>query len=111
MLYIVEVRRIGGDLIAAMTEMRTWLDHQHIEPDAFRHSSGGAGITFRVDFKAETAAAAFARAFDGRIVGLQPSHAGEHALWPSGLAAGADAAERRAPRAAANEPRVTADAE
>jgi hypothetical protein len=34
----VKVRRAGG-LIAAMAEMRDWLDVQKIAPDLFRHSS------------------------------------------------------------------------
>jgi hypothetical protein len=84
MVFTVEVRLIGGDLVTSMSHMRTWLDHQRIEPDAFRHSSGGAGITFRVDFKLENDAAAFARAFGGRLVGL-PAHR-EASLWASHLA-------------------------
>ena len=63
--------------------MRTWLDHQHVEPDAFRHSSGGAGIAFRVDFKLESEAAAFARAFGGRLLGLPIATHCEAPLWPS----------------------------
>lgn len=83
MLYTVEVRLIGGDMTTSMTHMRTWLDHQRIEPDAFRHSSGGAGITFRVDFKSETEAMAFGRAFGGRMIGLPASVPGAAALWPT----------------------------
>jgi hypothetical protein len=83
MLYTVEVRLIGRDLVASMTEMRTWLDHQRVEPDAFRHSAGGAGITFRVDFKREPEAMDFARAFSGRIVGMPTWEADEaRTLWP-----------------------------
>ena len=83
MLYTVEVRLIGGDLITAMSHMRTWLDHRRVQPDAFRHSSGGAGITFRVDFKLEEEALAFARSFGGRLVGL-PAANHRPALWSSG---------------------------
>jgi hypothetical protein len=83
MLFTVEVRLIGGDLITSMTHMRTWLDHQRVEPDAFRHSAGGAGITFRVDFKLEFEAVAFARAFGGRLVGLPIVTHREGSLWPS----------------------------
>jgi len=92
MLYTVEVRLIGGEFIAFMAQMRTWLDHQRIEPEAFRHSSGGAGITFRVDFKAETEADSFARAFGGRLIGLPPAlSAAPNLLWPSAVAAPFDA--------------------
>ena len=87
MLYTVEIRLIGGEFIASMAQMRTWLDHQRIEPDAFRHSSGGAGVTFRVDFKVEAEADAFARAFGGRLIGLPPAlSSGPTLLWPSALA-------------------------
>ena len=83
MVFTVEIRLIGGDLMTAMTHMRTWLDHQHVEPDAFRHSAGGAGIAFRVDFKRESQAVAFARAFGGRLLGLPIATDREASLWPS----------------------------
>src|SRR5260221_14794226 len=93
MLYTVEVRLIGGEFIGFMTQMRTWLDHRRIEPDAFRHSSGGAGVTFRVDFKVETEADAFASAFGGRVIGPAPVVGSSPSLlWASaGAAAGAGA--------------------
>ena len=80
MLYTVEVRLIGSDLLTSMSQMRTWLDHNRCEPDAFRYSIGGAGITFRVDFKSESEADAFSRAFLGRVVGLP-----EPAAWRADL--------------------------
>ena len=83
MVFTVEVRLIGGDLLTSMTHMRTWLDHQRVEPDAFRHSSGGAGITFRVDFKFERDAVSFARAFGGRLIGLPIATEREAPLWSS----------------------------
>jgi hypothetical protein len=83
MAFTVEVRLIGGDLITSMRHMRTWLDRQRVEPEAFRHSSGGAGITFRVDFKRESDAVAFARGFGWRLIGLPISTHGEASLWPS----------------------------
>lgn len=101
MLYTVEVRLIGGDFIASMAQMRTWLDHQRIEPDAFRHSSGGAGVTFRVDFKMEAEAASFARAFGGRLIGLPMPNSGEALLWPSTAAEPAAAASAALSQAAA----------
>lgn len=69
MLYTVEIRRIGGDLLSLMSQMRTWLDHQRFEPDAFRYSVGSPATAFRLDFKNEQAAIAFAKAFGGRILG------------------------------------------
>jgi hypothetical protein len=85
MVFTVEVRLIGGDLITSMTHMRTWLDHQRVKPDTFRHSSGGAGITFRVDFKCESDAVSFTRAFGGRLIGLPIAMQREAPLWPSRL--------------------------
>lgn len=67
MLYTVEVRRIGADLAASMVEMRTWLDQRGINATEFDHSSGGPGITFRVAFRQEADAIAFAKAFRGRL--------------------------------------------
>ena len=82
MLYIVEVRRIGADLAAYMAEMRNWLYHHGVSPSEFEHSSGGPGITFRVGFRREDDAIAFARAIGGRVNnGLDPDGA---ALWQIG---------------------------
>ena len=86
MLYTVEVRLIGRDLTPSMSEMRTWLDHHRFEPDAFRHSRGGAGITFRVEFKHADEAAAFAEAFDGRVIGSTCHARREPAPWQVGEA-------------------------
>ena len=69
MQYIVEIGVEHRNLIGAMAQMRTWFDHRRIEPDAFRHSSDRAEITFRVDFSAEAEASAFAQAFGGRLIG------------------------------------------
>jgi hypothetical protein len=85
MLYTVEVRLIGGDLITSMSHMRTWLDHRRIEPDAFRHSAGGAGITFRVDFKREDEALAFARVFGGRLIGVPAPNERQPVPWSSSI--------------------------
>ena len=82
MLFTVEVRMIGGDLVTSMAQMRTWLDHLRVEPDAFRHSRGGAGVTFRVDFRSEDAARRFARAFGGRLIGQPIDADSAAALWP-----------------------------
>ncbi len=88
MVFMVEVRLIGGDLITSMTHMWSWLDRQRMEPDAFRHSSGDAGITFWVDFKLESDAVSFARVYGGRLIGLSLATQREAPLWPSRLARG-----------------------
>lgn len=70
MLYTVEVRLVGGNLLSSMSQMRTWLDHRRFEPDAFRYSAGTPTTTFRVDFKTEPEALEFAEAFRGRLLGV-----------------------------------------
>ena len=69
MQYIVEVRVSGRDLVDSMAEMRTWLDHQRIEPHGFRHCRDSARIIIHIDFNSEPDVIGFARAFDGRMVG------------------------------------------
>jgi hypothetical protein len=69
MQYIVEVRVSGRDLVDSMAEMRTWLDHQRIEPHGFRHRRDSARIMIHIDFNSEPDAIGFARAFGGRMVG------------------------------------------
>jgi hypothetical protein len=69
MQYTVEVRRVGGDLLSLMSQMRTWLDHSRVEPDCFRYSVGSPATSFRLDFKVEKEAIAFASSFGGRILG------------------------------------------
>jgi hypothetical protein len=67
MLHTVEVRSAGDDVALALSHMRTWLDHFGYEPDTFRQSKGGAGVLFRLEFKIEREAMAFAAAFGGRV--------------------------------------------
>ncbi|MBV9828373.1 MAG: hypothetical protein JO001_22300 [Alphaproteobacteria bacterium] len=69
MLFTVEVRLIGRDLMVTMSRMRTWLDHSGVEPDAFRCSRGSPTTTIRLDFKDEGSAVSFAKTFGGRILG------------------------------------------
>ena len=69
MQYIVEVRVRGRGLVDSMAEMRTWLDHQQIEPHGFRHRRDSARIMIHVDFNSEPDAISFARVFGGRMVG------------------------------------------
>jgi hypothetical protein len=69
MLYRVEVRSNGTEVGAAMSNMRTWLDHQRFEPDSFRQiETQRARFSFRLEFKIEREAVAFAAAFGGRVV-------------------------------------------
>ncbi len=69
MQYVAEVWVSGRGLLGSMAEMRTWLDHQRIEPLGFRHRRERAGMMFQVDFDSEPDAIGFARAFGGRVVG------------------------------------------
>jgi hypothetical protein len=80
-MFVVEVRIIGRDVMRSMTDMRSWFDHNHIAPDNFRHSIGGAGITFRAEFKLQKEAGAFAAAFAGRVLGAPNSSAEPQQLW------------------------------
>jgi len=68
LLYTAEVQLIGGSLPTMLSDMRTWLDHRRVEPDSFRHFSRAAKVVFRVDFKLEAEARAFAKAFGGRVL-------------------------------------------
>ena len=67
MQYIVEVRVSGRDLVELDGgSMRTWLDHQRIEPHGFRHRRDSAQIMIHIDFNSEPDAIGFARAFGGQ---------------------------------------------
>lgn len=52
-----------------MEKMRTWLDDHRFEPATFRYAFARQGIVCRVDFPVEEEAAAFAGAFEGKLVG------------------------------------------
>jgi hypothetical protein len=67
MIHTVDVPLVGADIAAAMAEMREWLDHHRCEPDGFHHVTRDQRLTCCVDFKLESEAAAFARAFSGRL--------------------------------------------
>ena len=69
MQYIVEVCVSDRGLVDLMADMRTWLDHERIEPNGFRHRGDSDRMTFQVDFNSEPDATGFARAFGGRVVG------------------------------------------
>jgi hypothetical protein len=64
-MHIVEVHRIGDDLVEPMGRMRDWLDAQRITPRLFEFDTGA----FRVAFATTHEAAAFAQAFGGQIIG------------------------------------------
>lgn len=67
MLYIVEVGSFGGDIGAAMSNMRTWLGHQRSQPVIFRQVVGDS-TAFRLEFSSEAEALAFVGAFGGRLI-------------------------------------------
>jgi len=69
MTHIVEIRAAGNDASVTMSDMRVWLDHFRYEPDTCRQFSRGAGVLFRLAFKIEREAVAFAAAFGGRVLG------------------------------------------
>ena len=95
MFYLVEVRRIGCNLAEPMAEMRAWLDRTGIEPALFDHSVGGAGIAFRLTFRSEGSAAAFAEAFNGRMLSGDPRGA---PLWQINRTRIPDSPARCAPK-------------
>ena len=68
-MFPVEIRIADEDrLIETMELMRTWLDHQHFQPAAFRYKLGAKRVVFRVDFTAAAEADAFAKAFSGSVL-------------------------------------------
>ena|SRR5256885_7615507 len=71
MLYIVEVGS-AGDIGAVMSQMRTWLDHYRVQPENFRHVRENTVSMFRVEFKNDSEAVAFASAFGGRVLRPEP---------------------------------------
>jgi hypothetical protein len=67
-VFQVEIRMPhDGALSRRMADMREWLDHRRSEPVSFRNSPVPGGTLFRVEFKAQAEAIAFARAFAGKI--------------------------------------------
>ena len=68
-MYLVEIPVAESDLPGRMMAMRAWLDHQRFEPDTFRYTpSAWKDGVFRVEFKFEREAAAFAEALGSRVV-------------------------------------------
>ena len=67
-MYIVEVRHNGDGLAEPMADIRTWLDHQRIQPSVFRLSLMPGGTIFHLEFRAASDAEAFARALGGQVI-------------------------------------------
>lgn len=67
MLYIVEVSSFGGDLVAVMNNMRSWLDAHRSQPVIF-HQATDDGSIMRLEFRSEGEAAAFVGTFGGRLI-------------------------------------------
>jgi len=58
MMYSVELRCDTENLAGLMSKMREWLDAQRFEPNTFRDTVDGESVTFLVQFKVESEAAA-----------------------------------------------------
>lgn len=67
MLYVVEIRRERDSMARGMSGIREWLDAQRFEPDTFRCNTDEENVTFRLEFRNESEAAACASAFGGRV--------------------------------------------
>jgi hypothetical protein len=53
----------GMSLDRTMTEIRTWLDSEHVEPVQFKTVVGRAGLGFEISFRCEREAARFLKQF------------------------------------------------
>lgn len=67
-LHSTEIRVADRELAMEMTRMREWLDSRRFEPAAFRYNHLHSAVIIHVDFTVEEEAAAFARAFGGKLV-------------------------------------------
>jgi hypothetical protein len=67
-MWSVEARSDAEDLVNVMARMREWLDARRIAPDIFRHTVEGPNVTIHLQFKVESEAIAFARAFSGQSI-------------------------------------------
>lgn len=76
MLYIVAVTIAEPNFVERMNEMRTWLDHRHVEPSRFRFTVSDAAGECRVHFASEADAAEFAHQFDGEVTAVAGVTAG-----------------------------------
>ena len=69
-MFPVEIRiRDNNERVVTekMTSMREWLDHRRFEPSTFRYTFEPPGLVFKVEFKGEAEATAFAHAFGGQV--------------------------------------------
>jgi len=67
-MYVVEFRHDGDGLAEPMADIRSWLDHQRIQPSVFQLSLIPRATIFHLEFKAASDAEAFAEAFDGQVI-------------------------------------------
>src|SRR5437588_11656063 len=67
-MYVVQFRHDGDDLAEPMADIRTWLDHQRMQPSVFRLSLISGATIFRLEFKDASDAETFAEAFDGQVI-------------------------------------------
>lgn len=75
----VEVRLIAVDLGETMRQMRMWLDHNKVVPNAFRQSPCPGGLAVHVEFRLPNDATAFALKFAGHVLGDAPAVLGDTA--------------------------------
>ncbi|HWB51580.1 MAG TPA: hypothetical protein VG651_20900 [Stellaceae bacterium] len=68
----VEVRLIAVDLGETMRQMRMWLDHNKVVPNAFRQSACPGGLAVHVEFRLPNDATTFALKFAGHVLGEPP---------------------------------------
>ena len=67
-MYVVEFRHDGDGLAEPMADIRTWLDHQRIQPSVFRLSLMPGSTIFHLELRTASDAEAFARAFGGQVI-------------------------------------------
>jgi nitrous oxide reductase accessory protein NosL len=67
MLHTVEFSSFCGDVIAAMSNMMTWLDSRGSQPVIWQEAVGN-GTALHLGFSNEREALAFVCAFGGRLI-------------------------------------------
>jgi hypothetical protein len=90
----LDLRYIGGELADLVHDMRAWFDSNQIEPGQFQHSQAPPGLAFRVAFRNPAFAAAFSKAFKGRVA-CAPTEGSARRTSPPSSTEGDD---QRAPR-------------
>ena len=68
MLHVVEIRRDREHLAKVMSAIREWLDTRRSEPELFRSDTNDQTVIFRLEFKSESEAFAFAKSFGGERI-------------------------------------------